>query len=423
MFFYHVFRAVAELEFLRPIHLFRGGIVARRRGPADEFDRGVALLLALGAARLGPGAHFLEQVVVVDFGGVVVFHVALFLVADDDGPRILRDDGDVGGDEHSERFRARGRVAPDAFEDGRGVVGAEVAKRGRELEFREVAAERDLAFAIFQRSGELLDFGERGFAFRVVLSAGEKREGEQAEECGGFHGRMLVGVRVKQVECEMKNRRENFSECLKHDDHSDEPESRVPQHLLVFRGGGFAEEKERDRAAIERREREQVQRDKDDLQREGDAEQGGEELPQLRAFGRIDDVGEVCRRRYGEDAPFQADVDEQARGEDDGDVRGGAGHRHPRGAPGIASRPVGIVRRAGPADHAVSVVQKPREDGDEDHAEGLAFDVRGGVERNLTAAIRGVVAETQRGPCVAGLVEHGGIDENEIPNQSFDWVQ
>jgi hypothetical protein len=148
--------SLTDLDFLGPIELVGRGVVAGRLGPADDVERGVTLLDALGVVRFRRILHLLEQVVVVDLARVVVLDVAAVLVADEDGPIALVDRAFVLGEDHAEDVGVVG-VVPDVVKDLAGVFIAEEPEIVGEIDLGETVLERDGAGLPFERRDERHD--------------------------------------------------------------------------------------------------------------------------------------------------------------------------------------------------------------------------------------------------------------------------
>ena len=84
----------------------------------------------------------------------------------------------------------------------------------------------------------------------------------------------------------------------------------------------------------------------------------------------------------------------------------------------MAPLPVRIVGRAGPAEHRLSLAQRKRNQGNNDHAPGLALDVRNRIERDLAARGRGGIASDFGDEGVGRFVAGGGEKKSDVPDET-----
>ena len=188
-----IFVTAVELQLFGPVHFVGAFVVAGWSGPADELDTSEALFFAFLAGFGGGFLHFFEELGVVDFFGVVVFDVAVFVVGEDDGPSGSAGGADVGGDEHAEGFCAWG-ISPNFREHDFGVGGVEEAEAIGEVDFSDPALEGDLAVLVLETLGNFLEIGAKGgligggsFGGIFGEERGKDRE-KNEEEAWDFHG-------------------------------------------------------------------------------------------------------------------------------------------------------------------------------------------------------------------------------------------
>ena len=189
-----VLLVAGKFQLLRPIHLVRGLVVARRRGPADEFDGRIAFLHALLVLLLHPLLHLLHQLRVIHLLRLVVLHVAILIVGDDDAPSLRARRARSCRHEHPERD-GTGRISPQPCEHRPRVLAVEIAELLRHADLRQPALQRDFAFLVIQPVGELPELLPLRSLILLSLCERRCRERDEDEESGGkFHGRRGVGV-------------------------------------------------------------------------------------------------------------------------------------------------------------------------------------------------------------------------------------
>ena len=190
--------------------------------------------------------------------------------------------------------------------------------------------------------------------------------------------------------------------------------------FAVFGGGGGGKEEQRQIAPVQRRHRQEVKGQQQQVQREHDAEHQGEELPErpARAHHQMHGVSPGQTRREGPRGHAQPDQQRSPQHKDQ--VGGRTGHRHPPGAFGITLGPGDVVRRAGPAQHpAPHQIGKDRH---HHHAKGFPAHMRHGIQAHLPAIISGAVAQPVSGPRMGRLVADGGVEKNDVPDDAVGKV-
>lgn len=189
-------------------------------------------------------------------------------------------------------------------------------------------------------------------------------------------------------------------------------EAVAAEPIEIFLGGGFAHEEHDYGAAIERRERQEIEGAEEKVEGKQGKEYGEKES--------VGTVGLAVKEIEGAASTKGEGTDEH-----ESKVGSGAGESHPRGTLGIAALPEGIEGGAGEADHA-AVQNEKTEERENDHAVGRTANVRDRVEGDLSAESGGGIATTLGDKGVGGFVTGGGKKKDHVGDETEDeegWSQ
>ena len=152
-----------------------------RRGPADQLDARISLLLAFLVRLPGIFLHLLEQIRVVDLLRILVFDVAFLFVGDNHSPRVRDERAGIGRHEQAERIGHR-RITPQFHQDGLRVPSVEELDAIGDFQGGQAIFQDDFASLKFQARDQRLCLF---LIFRAILTV---TRNDRERDCGKDEG-------------------------------------------------------------------------------------------------------------------------------------------------------------------------------------------------------------------------------------------
>src|SRR5579875_1076979 len=171
--------------------------------------------------------------------------------------------------------------------------------------------------------------------------------------------------------------------------------------------------------AVEWRHGQKIEGAKQNIQHEQNAQKGGRKFRRA-SRDRRRYMREACLLWDPEISEYDSEVNARRRQPRQREVCHRSCERHPGGAMRISLRPVGIVGRAGPAEHPVRR-QKLGDPRDDDRAEWFPLNMRQGIQAHLAAMKRRRIVAKMRHQRVRALMARGGKQKHDVPDDANDY--